>query len=121
MATRIEPMVVFSFSDGVVLLSCRPRRRMPCGRVGRSGLGARVGGVAPLGVDELGEPAHLALGALLAVPLERLRPRVQATALAGGVGAHGLELLLDPRATALEDPQPDVGLGPGEEREAHTE
>src|SRR3712207_7137432 len=52
---------------------------------------SRVGGVAALGVDELGEPADLALGALLAVALQGRGPGVHPLAVAGRIGAHGLE------------------------------
>jgi len=46
-------------------------------------LGAGVGGVTPLGVDQLAEPAHLALGGLLAVALEGRGVGVDALTAAG--------------------------------------
>src|SRR5215203_1188284 len=84
-------------------------------------LGAGVGGVAPFGVEELAEPADLALGGLLAVPLQRRGVRVEALSAAGVGAADAFEVLLDPRAAPLEDADPHVALGAGEEREAHVE
>jgi hypothetical protein len=84
-------------------------------------LGAGICGVAPFGVDELTEPADLALGGLLTVALEGRRVGVEALAAAGCGFTHALEVLLDPRATALEDAQAHVALGTGEEREPHVE
>ena len=84
-------------------------------------LGAGVGGVAPLGVDELAEPADLALGGLLAVQLQRRGLGVEALAAAGGRLADPLEVLLEAGAAALEDAQAHLALGAGEEGEADVE
>ena len=70
-----------------------------------------------LGVDEVGEPAHLALDGLDRVAAQLAEVAVVA---AGGV-ALAVEALLEPRTTALEDAQPDVGAGAREEREPHVE
>ena len=62
-------------------------------------LGAGVGGVAPLGVDQLAEPAHLALDGLHAVPLQGRGVGVEPLAAAGGGLADAVEALLE-RASA---------------------
>ena len=59
-------------------------------------LGAGVGGVTPLGVDQLAEPAHLALGGLLAVALQGRGVGVDPLPAAGGGLTHPLEVLLHP-------------------------
>src|SRR6188472_3410564 len=84
-------------------------------------LGAGVGGVTPFGVDELAEPAHLALGGLLAVALEGRGVGVDPLTAAGRGLADPLEVLLHARASALEDAQAHLLLGAGEEGEAHVE
>ena len=48
-----------------------------------------------LGVDELGEPSHLALGGVLGVTLQGRGPRVHAVAGALGARAHRVEALLE--------------------------
>ena len=66
-------------------------------------LGAGVGGVAPLGVDELAEPAHLALAGLLAVLLQGGGVGVEALAAPGGALTDPFEVLLDAGATTFQD------------------
>jgi hypothetical protein len=78
-------------------------------------------GVTLLGVDEFGEPAHLALGALLGVLRQGGAPRVGLFAAAVAVGATGVQSFLQAVAPSFEDEPADVGLGPREEGEAHLE
>ena len=105
-------------------VSCRAGRvsggRRGWRRAGRgSGCGGRRG--RALGLDQLGEPAHLALGRVQAVPLQLGGVEVEALAAPRGGGADRVEPLLEPAAATLEDPQPDRGLGAGEEGEVHVE
>ena len=74
-----------------------------------------------LGVDQLVEPADLALGGLLAVALQVGGVGVDPLAAAGRGLADRVEPLLEPRAAALEDAQAHVALGAGEEGEADVE
>ena len=64
--------------------------------------------MAPFGVDELGEPADLALGGLLAVLLEGRGVGVHPLAPAQRGGPDPLEVLLEPGAPPLEDAEADV-------------
>ena len=73
------------------------------------------------GGDQLVEPADLALHGLEAVALELEGVAVELLAGAGDRGAGVRLALLEPAAPALEDPQPDVGIGLGEEGEPDAE
>src|SRR3954454_3315692 len=78
-------------------------------------------GFPTLDLDQLREPADLPVHRLQAVPLELEGVAVQPLTGAGQRGPQALPLPLDGAPTALEDPQPDVGLGVLEEGEADAE
>ena len=86
---------------------------------GSAGHGRRVAGA--LGVDQLGEPAHLALDRLHAVPLELGRVAVDLLLGHGQLALHPVEPLLQPAAAALEHAQPDLHVGAAEEGEPDVE
>src|SRR5205085_11481896 len=69
--------------------------------------------------DEVGEPPHLALHGLDGVALQLTDVAVGAGR--SPVGAGPVEPLLETRAASLEDPQPHLGVGAGEESEPHVE
>src|SRR6478736_4224707 len=85
-----------------------------CWSVMRGGRGRRVSAVAALGPDQVREPPHLALDGLDAVALELGGVAVE-------LGLHAGEPLLQPRAATLEDVEPDLHVGGGEEREPDVE
>src|SRR5664279_5184209 len=72
-------------------------------------------------VDQLVEPAHLAVGGLEAELVQFGGVGVEAFGGAGDGRSQALPALLDPATATLEDPHPGVGGGPGEEREMHAE
>ena len=74
-----------------------------------------------LAVDQLVEPAHLALDRLEAVPLQLEGVAVEPLAGASERGAQAVAALLQAAAPPLEDAQPGVRLGAAEEREVHAE
>ena len=76
---------------------------------------------APLGLDQLGQPAHFALDGLEPVPLEFEGVAVDALAGAGDRRLHVVEPLFEPVAAALEDAHAHLGVRLGEEREVHAE
>src|SRR3954447_20664760 len=78
-------------------------------------LGCGSGGA--LGVDEIGEPPHLALDRL-----DRVTSQLAEIAVVAARGVRGpVETLLQPGPASLEDAEPDGGVGAGEEREPHVE
>src|SRR5688500_11535869 len=77
--------------------------------------------LAALGGDELGQPAHLALGGVEAVPLELGGVGVEAFAVLGRSRADVGEALLQPAPATLEDAQAHLGLGAREEGEVPVE
>ena len=87
----------------------------------RCGRGRRGGVTPPLVVDQLGEPAHLALDGLQAVPLQLEGVAVEPLAGARERGAEAVDALLEPRPAALEDAQPGGGVGAPEEGEVDAE
>src|SRR5665647_2456353 len=105
MATRMDPMD-FSF----VLV----RKTVGYdGWLGGRVVGRRVDGRGwgrTLGLDQLGEPAHLTFGRLQAVPLQLGGVEVEPLAALGRGGAEGVQALLQPAAAALEDAQAHVGV-----------
>src|SRR3954452_10815433 len=120
MATRTEPIPVNSSVTW-----------WWCWSVG----GARVGAAWPgcdaplralsdpraLSGDELAEPADLAVNRLETVLLQLERVAVELLSGAPQRAGHLFPSLLEPTAPALEDLQPDVRVGLGEEREPHPE
>ena len=96
---------------GGIAGGCRPRRL----RV----LGLRC--LAALGVDELVEPADLAVHRLQPVPLQLEGVAVDPLPGPRERGPEPFPLLLDGAAAALEDPQARVCGGVPEEREADAE
>ena len=80
-----------------------------------------VAGVLALALDQLVEPADLALDGLEPVPLQLEGVAVDPLAGAGQRRAEAVEALLEPRPAALEDAQPGGGVGAGEEREVDAE
>src|SRR3954447_19360212 len=88
---------------------------------GRAGRAIPAGGVAALAVDQLGQPADLAVHRLQAVLLELERVAVEALAGAGQRRAQPFTLLLDGAPAALQDPQPGVGRGVPEEGQPDAE
>src|SRR4051794_4973490 len=110
-ATRTEPIAVFS-SLVETKGNCSDVLRRPA----RSRRDA-----VPFGGDQLVEPSHLALHRLEPMLLELHRVAVE---LLPGATERARDLLssfLEPGAPALEDLQPDVGVGLREESEAHPE
>src|SRR5215218_580369 len=77
--------------------------------------------LAQLGVDQLVEPADLALDRVESVLLQLQRVAVELLPGAGQPGPQAVAALLDPAPPALQDPQPDLGVGLGEEREVDAE
>src|SRR6188472_3838847 len=113
MATRIDPMPDLP-SFTACLRRFGRRRHSRCTSGGVFGV-ARAGGPVvrtPFGVDEVGEPADLALHGL-----DRVTSQLaQVAVVAAGRVPLPLQALLEAAATALEDPEADVGAGPREER-----
>jgi len=72
-------------------------------------------------LDELGQPADLAVDGLEPVLVQRAGVAVQPFAGAGKRAAHAVALLLDAAAPAFEDLEPDVGARLGEERQPGAE
>src|SRR5215472_7554314 len=115
MATRTEPIAAASF-----LMSPLRGVRMRHGLVGGADIYAgRAPG--PFGGDQLFEPTDLALTRLEPVALQLERVGVEPLGRAGQDVAQALPALLDPPAPALEDAKAGLLVGPGEEREVHTE
>src|SRR3954447_23598481 len=91
-------------------------------------LGARVvgpgvvrSGVVLLAVDQLGEPADLAVDRVQAVPLQFEGVAVELLLGAPQRVHEPVALPLDGAPAALEDAQPDVGRGVPEERQVDAE
>ena len=74
-----------------------------------------------LGLDQLGEPANLALHRLEAVAVHLDRVAVDPLTSAPHGAAEALALLLEPDAPTLEDAHPRLGRGLGEEGEVDAE
>ena len=72
-------------------------------------------------LDQLGEPTDLAIRRLEPVLLQLEGVAIQPLAGAGQRRAHALAPFLHPAAPSLEDAQPDVGAGLGEERQPRAE
>src|SRR5690606_40903246 len=111
-------------SSSLLLLLVVAGERVATGVV----VGARAGtrgdtgaAAAAFGVDQGVEPAHLVLDLLEAVTLQLEGVLVHALAGAGVGLADRLEPLGEARAAQIEDPQPGLGVGLAEEREAHVE
>ncbi len=75
----------------------------------------------PLVVDQLGQPADLAFHRVETVLLQFERVPVQALPGARERRPQAVPALLDPAPAALQDAQPDIRVGLGEEREVHAE
>src|SRR3954451_11359234 len=105
------------------------RRALPgpdwvcCSRAGWCGLFARglSPGVVLLAVDQLGEPADLAVHGVQTVPLQLEGVAVELLLGAPQRVHEPVALPLDRAPPALEDAQPDVGRGVPEEREVDAE
>src|SRR6478609_3707747 len=112
--------VILAPSEGVVPRRWSHPRQRSCGRrpAGASGTGAAV---AALVVDEVVEPADLALDLLEPVALQLEGVLVHADAGAGHGVLDELQALRHPGAPALQDPQPRLGVGLPEEREPEAE
>src|SRR3954453_2658815 len=134
-ATRTELIALTPRLVGCVVCLCwlagvgwwgRPRGRdggwSAC--IGAGGrLDRRCGGLltVALGVDQLGEPAHLGLDRLHAVGLQLGRVAVHLLLGARELVLHSVEPLLQPAAPALEDPEPRLDVGAAEEEEPDVE
>src|SRR5690349_11386446 len=79
------------------------------------------GGDVAFGSDQLVEPADLPLRGVLAVLLQGRGVGVHPLAVLGRRGADGGHGRLETAARALEDAEPDLGLGAGEEPEVDVE
>src|SRR4051794_39269123 len=131
MATLTLPMCAPSLWTGAVRNADRggPRRCVRWGLLARFGrrvrgvLRGRIGGPggAALVVDELGQPADLAVHRVQAVSLQLEGVAVEAFAGAAERGAQALPLPLDGAPATLEDPQPGVGGGVPEEGQPDAE
>src|SRR4051812_40770527 len=113
MATLTLPMCAPSFSDPAGPMARTGwRSRTSWSGGGARGVGLRIGLVsgraAALVVDELGQPADLAVHRLQAVPLQLERVAVDPLAGAGQRRAQALALPLHGPAPALEDLQPGL-------------
>src|SRR3954453_10936092 len=71
--------------------------------------GRRVAGLLALAVDQLGEPAHLAVHGVQAVPLQLQGVAVQLLLGATQRVHQPVPLALDGAPATLQDPQPHVG------------
>src|SRR3954454_8582245 len=106
--------------------SCRTRTANPSGLLLLTGVSghspvAAIAGVRSFVLDELGQPSDLPVDGL--EPMFVQRPGVTVEPLAGARqhAAHPFALLLHPPPATLEDLQPDVRAGLGEERQPRTE
>ena len=115
-ATRTEPIGLPFLSASSVL---RPVAGLAGGCWRCRGCVGAAG--AALGVDQVGEPPHLALDRLDAVPLELRGVPVDLLLGHRQLALDPVEPLLEPGAPALEDPQPDLHVGASEEREPDVE
>src|SRR6185437_13115945 len=102
-----------------------PRRRWPHGPTSWRLLLVRLRGCgllfAPLGVDQLVEPADLALDRVEAVLLELEGVSVELLPGPGQRHAEAVAPLLHPPPAALQDAQPGLGVRMREEGEVHPE
>ena len=78
-------------------------------------------GLAPLGGDQVGEPAHFALDRLDPVPLKLCGIPVDLGLRALEVGLDPGQSFLEPGTATLEHPEPDLHVGAPEEREPDVE
>ena len=82
---------------------------------------AALVGAAAFGRDQLGQPADLAVDRFQPVLLQLQGVAVQPLPGAGQRGPHAVGLLGHPLLATLQDLQPDVGPGLGEERQPGAE
>src|SRR5260221_4019804 len=114
MATRTEPIPMCSFSYSqqalrlIQLAAVSVGVVMCVGHVLARGLRVR----APLGSDQLVQPADFALYRLQSVPLQLEGVAVDALPGPCEARAERLDPLLKPAAPAFPDPEPDVCRGP---------
>src|SRR5664279_1940771 len=82
--------------------------------------GCRRGG-RTLGLDQLGEPAHLTLGGLQTVTLQLAGIEIESLTALGSCRPEGVQAFFQPAAAAFENAKAHIGLGAGKEGEMDVE